>query len=57
LTVELIAPQASPAVVRLIRPEQSTVTPTIQLMITIDAVVTVLATAAAELARIRAGEL
>jgi hypothetical protein len=44
-------------VVRLIRPEQSTVTPKSQLVITIDAVVIVLATAAAELARIRAGEL
>jgi hypothetical protein len=38
-------------------PEQPTITPTSRLMITIDAVVTVLATAAAELARIRAGEL
>jgi hypothetical protein len=41
----------------LAAPEQPTITPTSQLMITIDAVVTVLATAAAELARIRAGEL
>jgi hypothetical protein len=57
LTVELIAPQALPAVVRLIRPEQPTITSRSQLMITIDAVVTVLATAAAELTRIRAREL
>jgi hypothetical protein len=57
LTVELIAPQASPAVVRLIPPEQPTITPTSYLMITIDAVVTMLATAAAELTRIRAREL
>jgi hypothetical protein len=55
--VELIAPQALPAVVRLIRPEQPTITSRSQLMITIDAVVTVLATAAAELTRIRAREL